>query len=298
VRSAGVTEILDGIRRIGWGLLVILALGGLRFALRAAGWRLCMPPATRLSLKQAFAAFLAGDAVGNVTPLGLLASEPTKVFLIRHHLATREAAASLAVENLVYAASVFTMIAVGVVVLVATVPLPGAWRWGAIIALAAAAIAAIVVLRVMQGTWNTSRGARPRWRERLAALRVATLEFTAGHPSRLWRVFVLDLGFHALAIADVYLVLWWVIGGSPTLAQAVVFEALNRLITVGFKFVPFRIGVDEAASGWLAGVLALDPAVGVAQALVRKIRNLFWSAIGLAVIATHPARAGSGAGTA
>jgi hypothetical protein len=56
--------------------------------------------------------------------------------------------------------------------------------------------------------------------------------------------------------------------------------------------------VDEAASGWLAGVLALDPAVGVAQALVRKIRNLFWSAIGLAVIATHPARAGSGAGTA
>jgi uncharacterized membrane protein YbhN (UPF0104 family) len=70
VRSAGVTEILDGIRRIGWGLLVILALGGLRFALRAAGWRLCMPPATRLSLKQAFAAFLAGDAVGNVTPLG------------------------------------------------------------------------------------------------------------------------------------------------------------------------------------------------------------------------------------
>jgi hypothetical protein len=77
---------------------------------------------------------------------------------------------------------------------------------------------------------------------------------------------------------------------SPTLAQAIVFEALNRVMTVAFKFVPFRIGVDEALSGAIAPMLALNPTAGVSLAVVRKVRSLFWSAIGLAIIAAHPSK--------
>ena len=120
VRRAGVADIIEAIQRVGWGLVLILAVAGLRFLVRAECWRWCLPPAvesgfsrTAFPLRRAFAAFLAGDAVGNVTPLGLLASEPTKVLLTRHHLATREGVASLAVENLVYAASVMAMVGFG-----------------------------------------------------------------------------------------------------------------------------------------------------------------------------------------
>ena len=42
VRSTGLSEIADGIRRVGWGLVAILLLAGLRFMLRAASWRLCL----------------------------------------------------------------------------------------------------------------------------------------------------------------------------------------------------------------------------------------------------------------
>jgi len=49
--------------------------------------------------------------------------------------------------------------------------------------------------------------------------------------------------------------------------------------------------VDEALSGGLAATLAIDPAAGVALAVVRKIRNLFWAGIGVAIVAAHPARA-------
>ena len=291
VRSAGIAEILDGIRRVGWGLVIILALGGLRLALRAAAWRVCMPPGTRLTLRQAFGAFVAGDAVGSVTPLGLLASEPTKVFLTRHHLATREGAASLALENIVYAASVVAMVALGVLVMLVTVPLAAVWRWVAVAALVSVAVAGAIAARVMRGTWDPARGPRPHWRERLAGVRATALGFTAGDLSRLWRVLLLDLGFHALAVADVYLTLGWLLGdASPTLSQAVIFESFNRIVTVAFKFVPFRIGVDEALTGALAPLLAVSPAAGVTLAVVRKVRNLAWSAIGLAIIAAHPAR--------
>ena len=289
VRSVGVAEILQGVRRVGWGLVAILALAGARFLIRSECWRLCVPSGTLLSRGQALRAFLAGDAVGSVTPLGLLASEPTKVLLTRHHLATREAVASLAVENLVYAASVVTMIVAGLAVLLAAVPLPPALRGIVIAALAGAAVAAAVAFRMLRGTWDEARGPRPRWRETLATVRQSVLGFSAGHPGRLWRVFGLDLGFHALAVAEVYLTLGWLLGDrSPTLAQAIVFEALNRVVTVAFKFVPFRIGVDEALSGALAPVLAVNPAAGVALAVVRKVRNLAWAAVGLMLVATRP----------
>src|SRR5688572_20854767 len=123
INNVGWSSVVDGFERVGWGMAPILALAGLRFVLRAAAWRMCMPPHARFTLGQAFAAYLSGDAVGNVTPLGLLASEPTKLFLIRHRLATREAASSLAMDFVIYSMSALTMVAVGLVVLLATVPL-------------------------------------------------------------------------------------------------------------------------------------------------------------------------------
>jgi lysylphosphatidylglycerol synthase-like protein len=292
VRRAGVAEILDGIQRVGWGLLAILALAGARFLIRAQCWRGCLAPGTALPLRRALAAFLAGDAVGNVTPLGLLASEPTKVLLTRHHLATRESVSSLAVENLVYAASVVGMVALGLIVALASVPLSRTWRAVIAAALVAMAAGVAVVSRGIRGTWDPRRGERPRWRERLASVREEVLRYSGGYPRRLWRVFALDLAFHALAVLEVFLTLQWLLGDrSPTLAQAIVFEALNRVVTSAFKFVPFRVGVDEASAGALAPILAVNPATGVALAVIRKVRNLCWAAIGLSLIAAHPAEA-------
>jgi hypothetical protein len=291
VRRTGVADILEGIQRVGWGLAVILVLAGLRFMLRASCWRLCMAPGGNLTLGQALSAFLAGDAAGSVTPLGLLAIEPTKIFFTRHHPATRESVASLAVENLIYAASVVAMVAIGVAVVLATVPLTVAWTWWMAAALIGMLAAGSVGLRLLRGTWDGRRGARPRWRERLAGLRLAVVGFSAGHPGRLWRAFGLNLVFHLLGVLEVFLPLQWLLGDlSPTLVQAIAFEALNRAVTVAFKFVPFRIGVDEALSGAVAPMLAVNPAAGVALAVVRKVRSLFWSAVGLGIIAAHPAQ--------
>ena len=289
VRRAGIADIVEGVRRVGWGIVLILGLAGLRFVIRAECWRLCLPPTVAFPLPRALAAFLAGDAVGNITPLGLLASEPTKVLLTRHHLAPRESIASLAVENFVYAASVLAMVGIGLIVLLTNVPLPRSWIAGILAALVAMLAGAAVAVRAMRGTWDHARGARPRWRERLATIRDEAVRFSGGHPRRLWRVFVLDLLFHALAVVEVFVTLQWLLGNrSPTFVQAIVFEALNRVVTAVFKFVPFRVGIDEASAGALAPMLSVNPAAGVALAVVRKVRNLFWSAIGLALVATHP----------
>jgi hypothetical protein len=292
VRRAGVAEIVDGVRKVGWGLLVIIALGGARFCVRACAWRLCMPADKRLSVAQAVSAFIAADAIGNLTPLGMFASEPTKVFLTRHRLATREAVASLATDNLLYAASIVAMVAVGVAVVLVTVPLSVEWREAAVAALVAGAIAIAITWRLMQGTWREESGSRPPWRETLSGVRRSVLAFSAEQPGRLARIFLFDVAFHVLAVFEIYLTLRWLLGdSSPTLAQAIAFETLNRVQTVAFKFVPFRVGIDEALSGGLAPVMGVQAVAGVTQAVVRKVRNLVWTGVGLILIAARPAHA-------
>lgn len=285
VRQVGVDALADGARRVGWGFLAILALAGVRFMLRAECWRLCLPPQVPLDYPHAFSAFLAGDAVGNITPLGLLASEPTKVLLARRHLATLDSIASLTLENIIYSLSAATMIAFGLGLMLLTVPVPDAVRWTALGALAGLAIGAAIALAVLRAPMHLTGRAASSWLARLVHLRAALREFAAAHPDRLARVFSLHLVFHVLAIAETFLTLGWLLGDRrPDVVQAIVFETVNRLTTVAFKFVPFRIGVDEAASGAVAPLLALTAAAGVALAVVRKGRMLCWSAVGLVLV--------------
>ena len=276
VQRVGVDVLLDGIRRVGWGLLAILALAGARFLLRAQCWRWCLPPGVPLDFRRAFTAFLAGDAVGNVTPLGLLASEPTKVLLTRHDLATVDSIASLTLENILYSLSVVVMLAVGLALLLATIAVPeGVW-W-----LAAALLSATLAI-AGAGVWVLRT-------PRFTRLRAELSRFAADHPGRLARVFSLQLLFHALAVAETFVTLEWLLGDrSPSVVQAVIFETVNRFTTVVFKFVPFRIGVDEAATGAMAPLLAVTAAAGVTLAVIRRARVLFWSAIGLLLVAIHP----------
>lgn len=294
VNNVGWSNVVSGFNRVGWGMVPILALAGLRFVLRAAAWRMCMPPHAGFTLGQAFAAYLSGDAVGNVTPLGLLASEPTKVFLIRHRLATREAASSLAVDFVIYSTSAVTMIVVGLTVLLLNVPLSLGWREIVITALAVLGGGVLFGLRTLGGTWKPESGPRPPWRARLAALRESVLAFSAGHPSRLWGVFGLDLLFQAAAVMEVFLTLQWLRPEPPTILEAIMFSALDRTIAIAFKFIPLRLGVDETLSGGMAALLKWDPATGVALALIRKVRSLAWVGVGLILIAAHPARGGPG----
>jgi len=61
---------------------------------------------------------------------------------------------------------------------------------------------------------------------------------------------------------------------------------------VAFKFIPFRVGIDEALNGALAPVMAVPPVAAVTLAVVRKLRNLAWTGVGLLLIAAAPARVG------
>src|SRR4051812_34363140 len=82
VDKVGLPAIRDSIASVGIGFLGILALSLLRYAVRALAWTTLLGGG--VPLWRALRATIAGDAIGNVTPLRLIASEPAKAMMLGH----------------------------------------------------------------------------------------------------------------------------------------------------------------------------------------------------------------------
>jgi len=285
LRRAGVSEVLAGIRHVGVAFVAVLLLSGFRMVVRAKAWSLCVGGAERLGLREALSAFVAGDALGNITPLGPVASEGAKAVLARRSLSSASAFASVVLENIFYSISVAVMVTAGSLAFIAGFRMTDAVL-SVSIAISVLALLAIVAVWVFLKT-------RPAIASRLVAhsnVRLAedrVFGFAAQHPDRLATILALEFTFHAAAVAEIVLLLWVLVGASPRmLLLALVLETVERVITIAFKFVPFRLGVDQAGSGLVASLVGLTTATGVTIATIRTARNLFWAAIGLVLLAT------------
>jgi len=315
IDGAQVSQVRAGIRSVGPVFPLILALGGLRFAIRAAAWIACVEHGFRLRFSSAFAAFVAADTAGNLTPVGLLVSEPAKALLVGTRLPSRVATASIAVENLLYAFSVAIMIVAGGVFFFAAIPdapLPDALRTGGA-AVLGVAIAGTLGLALMAFTrrrpaaalnarlvaTRANGGRLGRWSAAISGVENRVLGFAR---TDIWRwsgVLALEAAYHAVAVAEVWLILRWIMPAAdqPTFAQAFVLEAVNRLITVVFKFVPLRIGVDEAGTAAVGAAIGIGSMAGITLALVRKARIACWMAAGLGILLRHSVSRGNQAAT-
>jgi hypothetical protein len=297
IRQAGVASIAYSVRSVGTWLVPVVALGAARMALRARAWTICSraEDSPGLPFNAAFAAMLAADALGNLTPLGLLASEPTKVVLARRHVSTTTSLSSVAVENGFYTVSVLTMLLGGVWVLLqrAEVP-PFIERMGEALVGASAlgALVALWMFRTRPAVLSRAGHAlarllgRPASAPTFDALERSIYDVVHWPAARLAQVASLEAIFHVLAVLEVWLILRVMPGGSSTsLQDAFLMETTGRFITVAFKFVPYRLGVDEMGSGSIAQLIGLGASSGVALALVRRVRILLLNAIGIVVLA-------------
>jgi len=300
IRLAGTTAVVDGFRRVGGGIIVVILLGGVRALVRTAAWRLCLDPEDQLPFRSMFAAYLAGDAIGNVTPFGLLASEPSKIAMVRKQIALQASVASLAVENLFYSATVLVVLISGTAALLLSFHLPRPLRIAGLIVLFVAPLGAFAAGSILT-TRRRIVSASIEWlgRQRMAATyldgRLAHIRqtgeriagFVERNPGKVTPLILLEATYHALAVAEIWFVLSLTLGIQLPVLTALVLEAVNRTITLAFQFVPMWLGVDEAGTAVVTTAVNLGSAAGISLALVRKMRIVIWTAVGFLVMANR-----------
>jgi hypothetical protein len=294
VREAGAVEIWNKVRQVGWGLAVIIAIAGLRFGARAVAWSVCIEPPHQLPLREAFAGVVCGDAFGNLTPLGPIVGEPAKAAYVRRTVPLGPALTALAIENLIYTLSVVAMIAAAMIALVFFFELPAALIETSEILIAAIVggllIAVLVLWRrptLISGTLSALLPAGSPMHARVDAIRAIENQihgFAIRRRGAAVTVAAAELTFHALGVLEVYVTWWMMMGTAPSLLLAFVLEGANRLVTVVFKIVPLRLGVDETSTGAFTQLLGEGITPGATLAILRKARVLFWILVGTTLL--------------
>ena len=298
VRRAGIGQIFAGIQRLGAGFLLILAISSTRYIVRALAWTRCVERPHRLPFRDAVAARLMGDALGNIIPFASVAvSEPSKAVFVKDRVPLLVGLSALAIENIFYALSVALFIFAGTATLLLSFSLPKALRYASIGALVVTLIiipAGYALIRGQKKFLSGSlrffgnRGVAPKLVAKLTP-RVQTLEervygFYQRNRQSFLSIFALDMCFHLAGVVEIYTTLSFISPVAPSLQQAFILESVNRIINVAFKFIPLRAGVDEGGTGQVSKVLGFARGIGETLAIIRKGRDIFWSAIGLLLI--------------
>jgi hypothetical protein len=299
VRKAGVSQIVDGIKRLGLGFILILGISAIRQVARSLAWTRCFESPYSLRFRDAFVARVMGDALGNIVPLASIAvSEPSKAAFVTNRVPLMASLAALALENIFYSLSVAIFIFSGTLALLLAFPLKPALRYASFgtlgVTLLIVPLGFFVIrrqLKFLSGPMSflQGRGFARSWMDKTIP-RAQTLEdriygFYQRNGSRLLAILALEMCFHLAGVLEIYTTLWFISDiVAPTLLTAFILESVNRVINIVFKFIPFRLGVDEAGTGMLAKALGFTPAIGAALAIVRKARDMFWTAIGVALI--------------
>jgi uncharacterized membrane protein YbhN (UPF0104 family) len=73
--------------------------------------------------------------------------------------------------------------------------------------------------------------------------------------------------------------------GIPlSVTRVVVVEVVSSTVDALLFFVPGKIGTQEGSKVLAFTILGLDPAKGMSLAILRRIRELTWAAIGLVLL--------------
>jgi len=298
VSRAGVGEIISRIQRLGAGFLLILAVSSIRYIVRALAWTRCIERPYQLPFRDAFAARLMGDALGNIIPfVSVAVSEPSKAVFVKHRVPLVVGLSGLAIENIFYGLTVALFIFSGTATLLLNFSLPKALRYASIGALITTVViiplAYLIIRRqsrflsgalILLSERGIARKVTTKLRPRVEAFEERVYGFYATSERSFLLIFALDLCFHLAGVVEVFITLSFISPIPPTLTQAFILESVNRIINVAFKFIPLRAGVDEGGTGQVSKVLGFARGIGETLAIVRKGRDIFWAAIGIVLI--------------
>jgi hypothetical protein len=298
VYSVGVTEILEGISRIGFGgFTVILFIYFLRIWVRGMAWKLSVYEPYKLDLRDTIPAVIIGEAMSSIIPLGILISGTSKAVAVRNRVPLVVGLSSVATENLFYSLVTSLFIILGAFTFLRSFELSEGWQITIDILIVGILLLLIFGFLMVIRQWHLASeiceklyrkgvltGILEHGRSQVRLFENLIYGFYRRYPRRFLPIISMQVLFHLLGITEVLFILGKLSENLPTLLTAFLLETVTRLISIVFKLVPFLIGIDEAGSQFVTETLAIGAGIGVTIAIIRKGRILFWALVGVLLI--------------
>jgi hypothetical protein len=294
VHRAGPAKLLASIATLRWGLGLVLLWGGVAHIVKAWAWRLTLLEDKRhVSFARLLGLRLSSEAVGQLGGLAQMFGEGLRVSLLGSTMPLSTGIASVTIDRVFFVLSAAVVSVIGLLSVLIALPLPHTLApyasVSALILLLIILLSAVAIAKRWPVlSWVAQTLARipycKAWIERERALihsvENALLDFYHRTPGAFWASFLLNLGCHAAAVFEVYLILW-LMGAKLTLFGAFAIEALTKVVNIAGAFNPGNIGTYEGGNMLFAKIFGLTGAAGLTLAFIRRLRALFWAAVGI-----------------
>jgi len=281
------------VQAIGWGLALIIILGGFSQLIRTCAWRQAlMCDIGRLTWSRSFGAQLASDAGGQIGLAGKLIGEGIKVSLLTPAVPLDNGISSCVIDGGMHLLTASVVAVLGISIALLHYPLSGQWRVYALL-LAALLIALVVLAAVAVASRWRLMGNAARAIGRLPQLHSwiigkeptidsaehNLLTFRSEAPAAFWASLIFSLLWHALAVLEVYLILLFM-RAKITLVGAFAMEGLTKVINLVGALNPGNLGTYEGGNMLIANMFGVTATTGLTLALCRRARSVFWAAVG------------------
>jgi phosphatidylglycerophosphate synthase len=293
VVHTGPKAVLRNVKLVGWGLLLVIGLSGLSHLLKAWALRLTLPRHVRYSLTRMFGLRLVSEAVGQLGFTGVLAGEAARVSLLGSDTPVESRILSVTLDRGLFIACGAITTVFGITAGLMLIPLSHKLRlYAAVFAFIFLGVLLVTALLV-KNRWPVLSGparvlGRVPWvgpwvrkkESLILSVEKNLLEFHRERPSAFWGGVALNFMCHALAIAEVYLILLFM-GKNVTWTGSLILEAFTKVINLGGAVTPGNVGLYEGGTILIAGLFGLSGSVGLTLGLCRRVRSIFWSLVGV-----------------
>lgn len=295
-------DVLHNVRRAGIWLPLVLLLWVPIYMMNACAWRIIINDgeADRVGFWRILKYTISGYALNYVTPVGLLGGEPYRIMELTPYVSKAKAASSVILYAMMHIFSHFWFWLFGVVVFFV--------RYGREMSWPVASLLVVVMLFCLLAIYFFLKGYRNGlamktlrilshlpWvgrRLRSAAdcheegIRKVDQQIAALHSQRR-RTFHLSLGLEFLArLVGCFEIQFILFIFTPDVSywDCLLMQAFISLFANLFFFIPMQMGTREGGLALVTDGMHMHGAYGLLTGLITRIRELFWTAIGLLLI--------------
>ncbi|MDD4777479.1 MAG: lysylphosphatidylglycerol synthase transmembrane domain-containing protein [Fermentimonas sp.] len=303
IYKIGLENIWHEIKQTGWWFVPILSMWIVIYLLNTITFYIILrdgsPESEKVSFIRLFKLTISGFAINYITPFGLMGGEPYKIIELKDELGIQKATSSVLLTTMMHFVSHFLFWVITIPMLFFLVPvISDSIEIGLIISGGTAFLLLLWAYRIYaKGGVNRAliissklpfvgkriRIYKEKHQEKIDQMDVLIADLYQNRKKDFIASLSIELLSRFLICFEIMLMMK-AVKVPVTLVQSVLIESIQSLISNLFFFMPMQMGAREGGFVIIYGILSLPVAYGVFVSLCKRIRELFWTLIGVLLI--------------